>query len=162
MLLNGLGLGQADRAGGRVREDDGRNVGVVELVILELLAAEQAVREPAAGGDGDGRQERLANDIADGKDALGRRLLVLVDGDEALAVGLDAGGVEVERLGLGVPADSPDERVDLERLARVEREREHARRLLDDLGDVGLLVDVDAGALCGGARRAGRATDQLA
>lgn len=142
-----LVLGQADRASSGVREDDGRDVVVVELVVLELLPTEQPVGQPSSSGDGDGRQEGLADDVSDGKDVVGRRLLVRVHLDEPVVVRLDTRGGQVEVLGLGVSADRPDEAVDLERLARVERERQRARGLLDNLGDVGLLVHVDTGAL---------------
>jgi len=48
-----------------LREDDGGDVFVAELVILEFGRAIQAVGEPSSSGDGDGGQEPLAGNVSD-------------------------------------------------------------------------------------------------
>lgn len=55
VLSQGLRFCQADGARGWVRENDGRNVLVLKLGIVKLGGAEETVRKPAAGGDGDYR-----------------------------------------------------------------------------------------------------------
>lgn len=84
------------------REDDGRDVGVVELLVLVLLSAEETVREPAAGSDGDGGEEGLASDVSDGEDVGHVGRLELVVGDVALLVRLDTDLLEADVLRDGV------------------------------------------------------------
>jgi len=48
-----------------LREDDGGDVFVAELVILEFGRAIQTVGEPSSGSDGDRGQEPLAGNVSD-------------------------------------------------------------------------------------------------
>lgn len=146
--LDGLRLSESDGARGRVGEDDGGNVLVVEELVLELLATEKPVRQPPASGDSDGGKEGLASDVTDGKDAVDIGRLELVERDVTLCIRLDADGLEIDVLGESVTADRPKNAVDLNSLARVKVKRERARgSILGDLLDVGLAVDVDARVL---------------
>lgn len=118
VLLDGLGLREADGADLGVGEDDARDARVVEARVGEEgRGPVQALGEAAAGGDGDGRQLRLAADVAEGEDVVDRGVLEVVDDDVALAVDLDAGALEAEGVGLGHAADGPDEVVDVGQLA---------------------------------------------
>lgn len=78
-----LRLREADGADFRVGEDDRGDEVVVELGFLELGAAEEAVRELAAGGDGDGGELDFANDVAERVDVLDVGVLVFVRDDLA-------------------------------------------------------------------------------
>ena len=140
-------LAEPDRACGRVREDRRGDVGVVEVVVLELFRAEEAVRQAAPGGDGHGRELRLALDVADGVHVLGARVLVLVHDDVALLVRLDLRRVQTEVLRVGVAPDRPQQRVDLDRVARVKVHGERPALLALDLGHVRVREHVHARVL---------------
>ena len=114
ILLARLRLRQANRAHLRMGKHDAGDVGVVELRVR--LAAKQAVGEATTGGDGDGGELKAAiAHVTQGEDVVDVGVLVLVDGDVTLGIGLHARRVEAEVFGLGVAADGPEEAVDLER-----------------------------------------------
>lgn len=126
-----------------MREDDGRDVLVREVVVLVLGTAKETVTQATASSDGDGGEEGLALDVTNGVDAVDVGVLVLVDNDVALLVNVDTDLVEANAGNVRVTANSPDKDVDLEGLVRrVDVDEERARGRLLDLLDVGLLVDV--------------------
>mmetsp|Transcript_22281 Transcript_22281/g.75330 ORF Transcript_22281/g.75330 Transcript_22281/m.75330 type:complete len:367 (-) Transcript_22281:539-1639(-) len=104
-----LGLGQADDADRRVREDDGRDERVVRLG--RRLAVEEAVSQAPASRNGHGRQLDEPAHVAQRVHARLRRVLVLVDNDVALAVRRDLGVLERERLGQRVAANREQHRL---------------------------------------------------
>src|SRR5690606_14846920 len=106
VLLARLFLGEADAAQGRVGEDDEGDVFVVELRIG--LAAEDAIHEPAGGGDGDGGEGELAGDVADGVDAFGGGVLPGVDLDRAIVGEGDTCGFQANAGRVGAAADGED------------------------------------------------------
>ena len=74
------------------------------------------VVEGARGGDaallhGDRGECREADDVADGEDVFDVGAVVLVDGDAAAIVGLDAGGGEIEIVDGALAADRVEQRV---------------------------------------------------
>ncbi|NBU26368.1 MAG: DUF2333 family protein [Gammaproteobacteria bacterium] len=129
VALDGRGFRKADRADRRVAEHHGRDVRVVEVAAFH--AAEDAVGEPTAGGDGDRRELGLSRDIADRVDAADVGLLEAVDGDEARSVELHAGAVEADALDDGFAADGPQHGIvgpgDATVLQQVIRELEEAQ-----------------------------------
>ncbi len=114
VLVDGLGLRQADGADLGVGEDDAGDVGVVEARVGEDGGgAVEALGKAAASGDGDGGQLCLAADVAEREDVVDRGVLELVDDDVALVVELHAGLLEAEVVCLGHAADGPDEVVEV-------------------------------------------------
>lgn len=95
-------------------EDDGGDVGVVEFCILEFRAAEEAVGEVAAGGDGDGGEFDFAADVAEGVYVVDVGVLILVCYYLAAFVLLDACFLETEVFDFGGAADGPEEGVEIE------------------------------------------------
>ena len=86
-------LGETD-AGDLGRREHGRRD---ERVLDHArLAAELGVGEGVPLADGDRRQGRAVRDVADGEDAVDRRLRILVDDDVAVPAELDADLVEAE------------------------------------------------------------------
>lgn len=134
------------------REDDGRNVGVVELVSVD--AAVDPVREPTTGSDGHGGQELDSSDVSDGKDIVDVGGLVLVDDHISVLLELDADVVDAEVIRQGVTSDGKEDDISLDRLAAVDvdglGEGDRQIGLLDlggDLGNLSLSVDFDAAVL---------------
>lgn len=89
VLLDSLGLGQADAADFGVGENDGGNVAVVELKSRECRSAKQAMGQTTTSSDGDGGQLDLASDISEGENVVDAGVLVFVGDDVALVVDLD-------------------------------------------------------------------------
>ena len=87
-------LCETDGTDFRVSKDDGWDEIVVELGGVELRAAEETVRELAAGGDGDGGQLDLTTHVAERVDILDVCVLVIVRNDLASLVLLYARLVE--------------------------------------------------------------------
>lgn len=134
------------------REDDGGNVGVVELVALN--AAVDPVGEPATGSNSHGSQELDSSNISDGKDVVDVGGLVLVDDDISILLELDSDVVDAEVVSEGVTADGEEDNVSLDGLAAVDvdglGEGNGQVGLLDlggDLGDLSLSVNLDAAVL---------------
>ena len=92
----------------KLREDDGGDVVVAELVILEFGRAKQAVCEPSSGSDGYRGQEPLAGDVSDRGDTGNVGVLVLVDDDVALGGGLDAKVLQTEVFSVGLTSNRPE------------------------------------------------------
>jgi hypothetical protein len=126
------------------REDDGGDVIIAELVMVELRRTEETVGEPSSGGDGDGGQEPLAGNVADGRDAGNVRVLVLVNDDVAFGGRLDTEGFQTEVFGVSVTADCPQENVCVDGLTGCGVNGEVSGLALDSY-DLGLTVDFDAG-----------------
>lgn len=143
---------QPDGTDFRVREDDRGDIAVVEFGVFVFRAAEEAVAELAAGGDGDGGQFNFAADVAEGVDVVDVCVLVVVDDDVALLVLLHARFFQAEVFDFGGTADGPEEAVDVEGVAvrggfvRVVH-RHPFVVLLFDFGLRAVAVDVDALAL---------------
>ncbi|KAB8606239.1 hypothetical protein FH972_025869 [Carpinus fangiana] len=148
-FLLGLRLREADGADLGVREHDGRDVVIDEVRVLR--AAEDAVRELATRGDGDGGElVALVADVTEREDAGHVGLLVVVDGDVAALVLLDAGLVEAQVLNLGRAADGPQQGVDVEGAGAAVVLVVDALLAVAEVLDLllrGLLVQVDAAAL---------------
>jgi hypothetical protein len=80
VLFAGFGLGETDRTDFWVREDDGGDILVLEVCVW--LVVEEAVRQAATSGDGDGCElETAVTDVADGVDVGKRGILVFVGYD---------------------------------------------------------------------------------
>jgi len=109
-----VGLAEADGADLRVREDDGRDVGVVELDALVLGPAKQAVGQLAARRNGDGRQLHFAADVAERVDVGDGGVLELVGDDLRALVLLHAGFVEAQVFDFGAAPDGPQDAVDVQ------------------------------------------------
>jgi len=144
VLLSSLRLGQTDGPYGRVREDDGGDIFVTELVILEFRRTKETVGEPPSSGDGDRGQEPLAGDIANGRDAENVRVLVIVDDDVAFVGGRDPEVFQTEFTGVGLTADCPQEDVGVYFFAGVGVNGQISVFALD-FRDLGPTVYVDAG-----------------
>jgi len=144
VLLSSLWLGQAYGPHGRVGEDDGSDIVVAELVILEFGRAKQTVGKPSSSSDGDGGQEPLAGNVSDRRYTGNAGVLVLVDDDVALLGGLDANIFQTEVLGIGLATDCPQEEVGLDLVALVGVDGQIPRFTLN-LGDLGLSAEFDAG-----------------
>jgi hypothetical protein len=129
------------------RKDERSDIIVIQVLVLELLPSEQPIRKPPSRSDRNRRQQLLPSNIPDRENAFDVRLLPLVKRHVPVLDGLDADVLESEVLGAGMSADGPEEAIDDEGGAVVDGEGEGGVGVLDDLGDVGLLVDVDAGTL---------------
>jgi len=136
-----VGDGQID-----LREDDGGDVFVVELVILEFRRTKESVGKPSPGGDGDGGQKPLAGNVPDGRDAWNVGVLILVDDDVTLGSGLDTDIIQTEVLGIGLTTDCPQENVGVDLVAPVGVNGQISRFAFD-LGDLCLPVEFDASVL---------------
>ena len=101
ILLGALFGGEADRADFREGEDAARHQVIAEGVVL----AGGVVGGADAHGAGNVGQLDPAGDIADGVDSGNAGPAMVVDGDEALGIGLDAGGGQVEFGGDRLAAD---------------------------------------------------------
>ena len=105
--------------GPNLREDNGGNVIVAELVIREFGGTKETVGKPSSSGDGDRGQEPLASNVSDGTDTRNIGVLVLVDDDVALGGSLDAKSVQTELLGIGLATDCPQKNIGLDLVALV-------------------------------------------
>jgi len=129
-----------------LREDNGGDVFVVELVVLEFRRTKETIGKPSAGSDGDGGQEPLASNVSDGGDTWDVGVLVLVDSNVTPGSGLDADGLQTEVLGIGMTTNRPQEDVGIDLVAPVGVDGQIAWLTLD-LGDLCLSVEFDAGVL---------------
>ena len=140
------------RSGGvDLREDDGSNIFVVELVILEFRRTKETIGKPPARSDGDGSQKPLAGNVADGSDTGNIGVLIAVNGDVTLGSGFDTNVLQTEVLGIGMTTDCPQENVGLDLVALVGVNGQ-ITRLTFDLGDVCLSVEVYTGMLHPGGK----------
>ena len=73
-----------------LREDDGSDVFVAELVVLELRRSKQTVGEPSSSSNGDRGQEPLAGNISDRSYTGNVGVLEFVNDDVAFGGSLDA------------------------------------------------------------------------
>jgi len=129
-----------------VREDDGGDVVVAELVVLEFRRTKEAVGEPSPCGDGDRGQEPPASDVPDGRDTGDVGVLVLVDDNVAPGGGLDTEILQTEFLGVSLATNCPQENVCLDLFARVCVDDQISGFTLD-LCDLGLSMYFDASVL---------------
>ena len=89
----GLGLRQPDRADRRMGEHDGRNAGVIQERLRPVV--KQALRKPATGSDGHGRQFNPPRVITNRINSRHAGILVLVHHDVALFIGFHARGLKI-------------------------------------------------------------------
>lgn len=119
VFLASLWLGQANGPHRGVREDNGSDIFIVELVILEFRRSIETVGKPPPSSDGDRSQEPLSSNIPDGSYTWNVGVLVLVDDDVTLGSGLNTESVQTEVLGICLTADRPQENVGLDRVALI-------------------------------------------
>lgn len=152
VLLDGLGLGQADAADFGVGENNRGDVVVVKLEGGEFRSSKQTMGQTTTSSDGDGRQFNLTSDITEGEDIVDAGVLVFVGDDVTLVVDLDAGLFQTNATSGGCATNSPDEVVDifecgLVAAAVLVSDGKLAVGILLDLGGLALLVQVDAQTL---------------
>lgn len=133
------------------REDDTGDVLIRQLVVLELLGAEEPVAQSSSGGDGHRSQQGLSSHVSDSVDVWLARVLVVVHDDIArLLIQLDAGFVSAQLLRVGVSANGPEQDVGLDGLVQgVDGDAESAIVKLFDLLDIRLFVHVQSGFFYG-------------
>jgi len=146
ILLSGLWLSQTNGSHGRVSEDNGGDVFVAELVILEFRRTKETIGKPSSSSDGDRGQEPLAGHVSDGRDTRNVGVLVLVDDNVALGGGLDAESFQTEVFSIGLAANCPQENIGLDLVALVGVDGQVSWFTLD-LCDHCLTMKFDAGVL---------------
>ncbi|KAI6757627.1 hypothetical protein HG531_003452 [Fusarium graminearum] len=113
VLLDSLGLCQANAADLGVREYNGGDVAVVELKGGKLGTAEQTMRETASSSNGNGCQFNLSGNVAKSVDAVDVGVLVFIDNNVSRLGKLNSSLLQTDPLGLRGSADSPDQVVDI-------------------------------------------------
>src|SRR6202789_1986653 len=127
-----FGFARAHGPDGRMREHHGRNHAVFEMAVG--LAAEQAVAQAPAGGNGDGSEGGTAGHVADGVYARNVRILEAV-GDHVIAVvHRDAGLAQIEFSHIRGTSNSPLHTIEAWELPAVFRDQGFEARDLANRG----------------------------
>ena len=129
------------------REDNSRDIVIVEFVVLVFFSTVEPIGEPSSGRDGDWCEESLALDVADREDAFNVRLLPFVDDNVPVGVKLDADILKTKVHCIRLATDCPKDRIDLNGLASVEMNGEGTAALALDLDYMAFPVEIDAGVL---------------
>ena len=140
----GLRLSETDSADRRVSEHRSGNIVIVKVVLLEALAAKQAVRETTASCKSDGGERDPALHITNRVNVGHIRVLVTVDSNVTTSVSADASLLEAQVLRVRLAADCPDQCVNLDYFARHKCDAKGATLLAIDALDIRVGVDLHA------------------
>jgi hypothetical protein len=106
ILRAGFGFGETDAAKLRVDED---GVGHQAIGSGGAAAFEQVGAQDAEIVVGNVRESGAALDVAEGEDVLRGGFELFVDADEAVGIGRDCGGEEIQRVGVGNASSGHEE-----------------------------------------------------